>query len=121
MFSLFIKRSPFLPRHLISLPRFFYTPHAPQIRDEATGYYQNPTEIARRLIKLISLHDCITSPNLIKLESTWHEIGLDELSYVEVMLAAEEEFFLEFPDEEVERFKNVGDVVEFVARSFYAK
>jgi acyl carrier protein len=32
----------------------------------------------------------------------------------------EKEFFIEFPDEAVERFKNPKDVVEFVARSFYA-
>jgi NADH dehydrogenase (ubiquinone) 1 alpha/beta subcomplex 1 len=36
------------------------------------------------------------------------------------MLEAENEFFIEFPDEEVERFKNLNDVVEYVARSFYA-
>lgn len=120
MFSLF-RKSPFLSRSFLSLPRFHYTPLAPQNRDEATGYYQNPSDIARRFIKLLSLHDTVTKPSGISLESTWHEIGVDELSYVEVMLAAEEEFFLEFPDEEVERFKNVGDVVDFVARSFYAK
>jgi len=35
-------------------------------------------------------------------------------------LEVEYEFFLEFPDEAVERFKNLKDVVEFVSRSFFA-
>ena len=49
------------------------------------------------------------------------------MTYVEIMylyilkrLEVEREFHLEFPDEAVERFKNLKDVVEFVSRSFYA-
>ena len=39
----------------------------------------------------------------------------------QVMVEVEREFELEFPDEDVERFRNVHDVVEFVSRSFFAK
>lgn len=102
-------------------PKYFYTPREIQLRDEKHGYYKNPEDIARRLIKLLALHDKVKNPHLITLKSTWHELGLDDLSYVEVMLEAEQEFFLEFPDEEVERFKNVEDAVNFIARSFYTK
>jgi acyl carrier protein len=40
--------------------------------------------------------------------------------YILKRLEVEREFHLEFPDEAVERFKNLKDVVEFVSRSFYA-
>ena len=102
-------------------PMKFYTPLEIQLRDEKSGYYKNPEEIARRLIKLIALHDKVKKPHEITLQSTWHEIGLDDLSYVELMLEAEQEFSFEFPDDDVERFKNVEDAVEFIARSFFAK
>lgn len=92
-----------------------------QLRNEKHGYYKDPEEVSRRLIKLIALHDKVKNPHLITLKSTWHELGLDELSYVEVMLEAEQEFVMEFPDDEVEKFKNVEDAVNFIARSFYAK
>jgi NADH dehydrogenase (ubiquinone) 1 alpha/beta subcomplex 1 len=117
-----IKSLPFKFVNFAFKPKNFYiTEKEIQLREEKHGYYKDPNEVARRLIKLIALHDKVKNPHLIKLQSTWHEIGLDELSYVEVMLEAEQEFCLEFPDDEVERFKNVEDAVEFVARSFFAK
>jgi acyl carrier protein len=47
-------------------------------------------------------------------------MGVDELSLVEIMLEAEDEFYLELPDEEVERFSNIRDATEYIARSFYS-
>ena len=37
------------------------------------------------------------------------------------MLEAENEFNLEFADEDVENFKTVQDAVEHIAKSFYAQ
>lgn len=37
------------------------------------------------------------------------------------MFGIEQNFDLEIPDPDLEKFKNVEDVVEYVARSFYAK
>ena len=117
-----IKSLPFKFLNLAFKPRNFYIPEREiQLREEKHGYYKDPSEVARRLIKLIALHDKVKNPHEITLQSTWHELGLDELSYVEVMIEAEQEFFIEFPDEDVERFKNVEDAVEFIARSFFAK
>ena len=47
--------------------------------------------------------------------------GIDEIDYVNVMFAIEQNFDLEIPDDDLEKFRNVEDVVEYVARSFYAK
>jgi acyl carrier protein len=41
------------------------------------------------------------------LSSTWKDVGLDELTYVEIMLEAENEFNLEFADEDLEKFQNI--------------
>jgi acyl carrier protein len=46
-------------------------------------------------------------------------MGVDNLTLVEVMLEAEDEFYLELPDEEIERFKNIRDATEYISRSFY--
>lgn len=99
----------------------FYAPDKIILRNEKSGYFMDPNDVARRFIKLISLHDSVKNPGQINLSSTWSDIGIDELTYVEIMLEAENEFYLEFADEDVERFKNVEDVVEHVSRSFFAQ
>ena len=46
---------------------------------------KDPNEVSRRFIKLISLHDKVKNPGSITLEQTWHKLGIDELTYVEIM------------------------------------
>ena len=38
----------------------------------------------------------------------------DDLDAVEVIMALEEEFDIEIPDEEAENFKTIGDIVEYI-------
>lgn len=59
----------------------------------------------------MSLHDAVENPSNIKLISTWKDIGIDRLTYVEIMLEAENEFGIEFADDDLERFTCVNDVV----------
>jgi acyl carrier protein len=42
------------------------------------------------------------------------DLGADSLDIVELIMALEEEFDLEIPDEEAEKFPTVGDVVEYI-------
>ncbi|MCD4812619.1 acyl carrier protein [bacterium] len=42
------------------------------------------------------------------------DLGADSLDTVELVMALEEEFSLEIPDEEAEKIKSVGDAVEFI-------
>lgn len=48
------------------------------------------------------------------------QLGLNELDYTELTVLVEEEFKIEFPDDVAEKFKDVNDMVEYVARSFWA-
>ncbi len=51
----------------------------------------------------------------IKLESSFtDDLGADSLDIVELMMALEEEFDVEIPDEEAEKISTVGDVVEYI-------
>ncbi len=100
--------------------KMFYMTREIRLRNEASGYYLDPSDVARRLVKVISLHDKVKNPDRITLHSTFHDIGIDDLSFVEIFLEVEQEFFIEFPDDDLERFKTVQDAVEYIARSFYA-
>ena len=51
----------------------------------------------------------------IKLESSFIEdLGADSLDIVELVMAMEEEFEVEIPDEEAENIKSVGDAINYI-------
>ena len=51
----------------------------------------------------------------IKLESTFiDDLGADSLGLVELVLAFEETFEIDIPDEDTEKIRSVGDAVEYV-------
>lgn len=90
-------------------------------RDDKSGYYLNPEEVATRLIKILTLHDKVRQPENVTLRKTFVNLGVDDLTKVEIFLELEKEFDLEFADEDVERFRDLHDVVEHVSRSFFAR
>ena len=50
----------------------------------------------------------------IKRETTFGDLDADSLDVVEVIMALEDEFCIEIPDEVAEKFKNIGDVVDYI-------
>jgi len=51
----------------------------------------------------------------VSLESSFiDDLGADSLDIVELLMALEEEFDIEIPDEEAEKLVTVGDVVEYI-------
>ncbi|MBA7584080.1 acyl carrier protein [Candidatus Atribacteria bacterium 1244-E10-H5-B2] len=42
------------------------------------------------------------------------ELGLDSLDIVELIMAFEEEFDIEIPDEDAEKMKTIGDAVKYL-------
>ncbi|AEF93957.1 Acyl carrier protein [Desulfotomaculum nigrificans CO-1-SRB] len=42
------------------------------------------------------------------------DLGADSLDIVELVMALEEEFGLEIPDEEAEKIRTVGDAVKYI-------
>ncbi|KUO75157.1 MAG: acyl carrier protein [Clostridia bacterium BRH_c25] len=51
----------------------------------------------------------------VTLESSFiDDLGADSLDIVELLMALEEEFDIEIPDEEAEKLATVGDVVDYI-------
>ena len=50
----------------------------------------------------------------IKRETTFGDLDADSLDVVEVIMALEDEFGIEIPDEVAEKFQNIGDVVDYI-------
>nr|WP_284697561.1 acyl carrier protein [Thermoanaerobacterium sp. RBIITD] len=54
-------------------------------------------------------------PEEVTMESSFiDDLGADSLDIVELIMALEEEFDVEIPDEDAEKIKTVGDVVEYL-------
>ena len=46
--------------------------------------------------------------------SLMNDLEADSLDAVEIIMAIEDEFDIEIPDEDAEEFKNLGDIVHYV-------
>ena len=45
------------------------------------------------------------------------DLGADSLDTVELVMAFEEEFGMEIPDEEAEKLQTVGDAIDYISKS----
>ena len=51
----------------------------------------------------------------VKMESSFvDDLGADSLDIVELVMALEEEFDLEIPDEDAEKIRTVGEAVKYI-------
>jgi len=53
----------------------------------------------------------------VKIERTtsmMKDLEADSLDAVEIIMAFEDEFDIEIPDEEAEKFDNIGDIVDYI-------
>jgi len=59
--------------------------------------------------------------SVITRESTFKGMKADSLDVVQALVAVEEAFEIEIPDEEAQKFKNFGDFVSFVEKQVEQK
>lgn len=50
----------------------------------------------------------------LALETSFDDLNADSLDVVELIMALEEEFDIEIPDEDAEKIKTVGDAVDYI-------
>lgn len=50
----------------------------------------------------------------ISLETSFTDLNADSLDIVELIMALEEEFDLDIPDEDAEKIRTVGDAVNYI-------
>jgi acyl carrier protein len=56
----------------------------------------------------------VSEEQVVEGASFIEDLGADSLDVVELVMALEEEFDIEIPDEEAEKIKTVGDAVAFI-------
>ncbi|OFV82093.1 MAG: acyl carrier protein [Acidobacteria bacterium RBG_13_68_16] len=66
-------------------------------------------------VKDIIVQQLGVDPEKVKVEASFVEdLGADSLDTVELVMAFEEEFAVEIPDEEAEKIRTVGDAVKYL-------
>jgi acyl carrier protein len=65
-------------------------------------------------VKSLIVEQLDVSAGKITMTTTFEDIDADSLDVVELVMALEEEFGLEIADEEVEKIKTVGDIVNYI-------
>jgi len=69
---------------------------------------QKVKEIVADQLGIDDVESITAATSLIK------DLEADSLDAVEIIMAIEDEFSVEIPDEEAEGFKNIGDIAEYV-------
>ena len=70
--------------------------------------------VEQRVRKII-IEQLEVSPDKVKPEASFaDDLKADSLAVVELVLALEEEFKLEIPDEDTEKIKTVGDAINYI-------
>ncbi len=68
-------------------------------------------------IKEIIVEQLGVDPEKVKLEASFiDDLGADSLDIVELVMAMEEEFDIEIPDEDAEKLRSVSDVVTYLEK-----
>jgi acyl carrier protein len=78
------------------------------------GTKMNSEEVFDK-VKGIIVNQLGVAENTVTLEASFiDDLGADSLDIVELVMALEEEFDMEIPDEDAEKVVTVGDVVDYI-------
>ena len=71
-------------------------------------------DIASRVKKIVVEHLEVDAEKVVDNASFIDDLGADSLDTVELVMAFEEEFNIEIPDDAAEAIQTVGDAVKFI-------
>ena len=72
------------------------------------------SDIADRVKKIVVEHLGVDEAKVTENASFIDDLGADSLDNVELVMAFEEEFNIEIPDDAAEHIQTVGDAVKFI-------
>ena len=75
------------------------------------------SDIAERLKKIVVEHLGVDADKVTENASFIDDLGADSLDNVELVMAFEEEFGVEIPDDAAEKIQTVGQAVEFIEQN----
>ena len=77
-------------------------------------------DLESRVSAIIVEHLGVTKEELAPEASFIDDLGADSLDIVELVMAMEEEFDIEIPDDDAEKIQTIGDVISYVKEKYEA-
>jgi acyl carrier protein len=75
------------------------------------------SDVAERVKKIVVEHVGVDAEKVTPEASFIDDLGADSLDNVELVMAFEEEFGVEIPDDAAETIQTVGDAIKFIEKS----
>lgn len=75
------------------------------------------SDVSDRIKKIVVEHLDVDAAKVTEGSSFIDDLGADSLDNVELVMAFEEEFGVEIPDDAAEHIQTVGDAVKFVEKA----
>ncbi len=75
------------------------------------------SDVADRIKKIVIEHLDVEAEKVTEKASFIDDLGADSLDNVELVMAFEEEFGVEIPDDAAETIQTVGDAISFVEKA----
>jgi acyl carrier protein len=75
------------------------------------------SDVAERVKKIVVEHLNVDADKVTEGASFIEDLGADSLDTVELVMAFEEEFGIEIPDDAAESIVTVGDAVKFIEKA----
>ena len=73
------------------------------------------SDIAERVKKIVIEHLGVEESKVTDTASFIDDLGADSLDTVELVMAFEEEFDIEIPDEHAEKITTVGEAIQYIS------
>ena len=75
------------------------------------------SDITERVRKIVVEHLGVEEDKVTEKASFIDDLGADSLDTVELVMAFEEEFSVEIPDDAAEKIQTVGDAIDFIKKN----
>ncbi|MGB9081814.1 MAG: acyl carrier protein [Desulfuromonadaceae bacterium] len=72
------------------------------------------SDIAKRVKEIVAEQLGVEEAQVLTESSFMDDLGSDSLDTVELVMALEEEFDIEIPDEDAEKIQTVNDAIEYI-------
>ncbi|XP_066350978.1 acyl carrier protein 2, mitochondrial-like [Miscanthus floridulus] len=90
--------------------------------EDAKCSFLDKSEVTERIMKVVKSFPKIDDPSKVTPDTHFkNDLGLDSLDAVEVVMALEEEFRFEIPDNEADKIDSIKVAVDFIASHPQAK
>ncbi|KAL9249631.1 Acyl carrier protein 2, mitochondrial-like protein [Drosera capensis] len=89
--------------------------------DAATGSFLDKDEVTERVLTVVKDFQKVDPSKVTPNAHFQNDLGLDSLDAVEIVMALEEEFGFEIPDNEADKINSINLAVDFIASHPQAK